>query len=123
MKILIADDSPEIRECLSELLKHYGHQVIEVGSAVAAKDAMEHCKPDFCILDGYLPEHGMSRVYGPFGIDLVKSAAARGIRAIVHTADSDLASVARAEGIPCLLKPAGIDAILGALESGYSLPR
>jgi len=55
MKILIADDEPEIRAEILECLAEEGHACIEAGSGVEAVDLAFSEKPDLILLDVNMP--------------------------------------------------------------------
>lgn len=116
MRVLIVDDDPGIRVCLGAGLELAGHQVLAVGTASAAREALEYLKPDAAIIDGILPGHATDPV-GPYGLILVREARSLGIPAVLHSGKEDLVAEARRDGIPALLKPAGITEILAALEA------
>lgn len=118
MRVLLVDDSPELRECLRTALELAGHQVIEVGTAATARDAFAYLKPDAALIDGNLPAHEIGGAIGPFGLFLVQEATAWGIRAILYSGDEDLLSDARKRFLPTLTKGvASITDVLAALES------
>lgn len=117
MKVLIVDDFEATRAYLRVLLEHEGHQVIEVGTAAAARDAFVHLKPDAALIDGNLPGHIGGGAVSPYGPLLVKEATDRGIRAILYSGDEDLIAEVRALGLPALCKGASIAEILAAVES------
>ena len=56
--VLVADDSPEMRELLAELLEHEGYEVRTVGSGGRALTEMFAHPPDLLITDLFMP--GMS---------------------------------------------------------------
>lgn len=115
MRVLLVDDSPELRECLRAALDMEGHQVLEVGTAAAAREAFIHLKPDAALIDGNLPGHIVGQNVGPYGPLLVREATGLGIRAILYSGDEDLLAQARALGLPALLKGAAMEEILAAV--------
>jgi two-component system, cell cycle sensor histidine kinase and response regulator CckA len=72
MKILLVEDHPESRLNLQRLMERRGHEVLGVGSAEEAKEALQRQSYPFLILDWMLP--------GQSGIDLCRElrAAANG---------------------------------------------
>ncbi len=55
IKILIADDEPEIRELLRLYLSHEGYEILEAKDGGEALVRFEKDHPDFCILDIMMP--------------------------------------------------------------------
>lgn len=55
MKILLVEDHPESRANLGRLIERRGHEVVAVGSAEEAKQALTNQKFSFLILDWMLP--------------------------------------------------------------------
>ncbi len=55
MKILIADDEPQIRSMLADSIKK-NHDVIEAADGQEAFDLVEHYRPDIVLLDYMMPE-------------------------------------------------------------------
>ncbi len=117
MRVLLVDDSPELRECLRAALDIAGHQVLEVGTVAAARDAFAHLKPDVALIDGNLPEHFAGGRTGPYGPFLLLEARAWGIKAILFSCDDSLLADGRQAGFPVLAKGASITEVLAALES------
>ncbi len=64
MKILLVEDHPESRHNLQRLMERRGHEVLGVGSAEEAKEALQTQSYPFLILDWMLP--------GQSGIDLCR---------------------------------------------------
>ncbi|MDZ8238178.1 MAG: response regulator [Nostoc sp. ChiQUE01a] len=61
LRLLIVDDDPDTRKILAILFKLEGAEVIAVGSALEALEAMLYFKPDILICDICLPgEDGYS---------------------------------------------------------------
>ena len=57
LRVLVVDDELLLRWSLSEVLKRYGHTVIEVTSARMCREAMEDGEPiDVVLLDVRLPD-------------------------------------------------------------------
>jgi two-component system cell cycle sensor histidine kinase/response regulator CckA len=97
MKILLVEDHPESRLNLQRLMERRGHEVLGVGSAEEAKEALQRQSYPFLILDWMLP--------GQSGIDLCRElrAAANGdemfillVTARDHTEDLEQALAAGA---------------------------
>ena len=56
MKILLVEDHPESRLNLQRLIERRGHEVLGVGSAEEAKQALQTQSYQFLILDWMLPD-------------------------------------------------------------------
>ena len=57
LRVLIVDDSPPFRRAARELLRRRGYTVVgEVGSATAARDAVERLAPHALLVDVGLPD-------------------------------------------------------------------
>ena len=57
MKILVADDAPEILFLLSHYLSGQGHEVASADDGAKALDAYRTTRPDLVILDVMMPYH------------------------------------------------------------------
>jgi two-component system response regulator NreC len=114
-RILIADDSPQVRQGLSKLLQ--GHEDWEVcGEAVDGNDAIEKTRqltPDVVVMDYFMPP----------GVDGV--AAAREINRISPKSsvllcsmylDSQLARLAKRAGILGLVSKSNVGQIVSGIE-------
>jgi two-component system CheB/CheR fusion protein len=113
MKVLIADDEPDIRELLAEFLALRGFELLEAANGLETLLQVKRHIPDAILLDLRMPRLG--------GIDALKRIRSfnAAIKVIVITAEADqqlheqaLAGGARA----VLLKPVDLSAVLGALE-------
>jgi len=59
--ILIVDDVDTAREAIADSLRKDGKEVLEAGTLKAARDFLEQCKADICVLDIKLPDgNGLS---------------------------------------------------------------
>lgn len=54
-KILVVDDSPEMRQLLSLALRKSGYQVATAGDGREALDLLAHTRPDLVITDIHMP--------------------------------------------------------------------
>jgi len=113
MKVLIADDEPDIRELLAEFLALRGFELLEAANGLETLLQVKRHIPDAILLDLRMPRLG--------GIDALKRIRSfnAAIKVIVITAEADqqlheqaLAGGARA----VLLKPVDLSAVLGALQ-------
>ena len=57
-RILIVDDEPSFCEFLKGLLKSYGHEVLTAYTGRDALDTFQQLRPQFTLLDLYMPEMG-----------------------------------------------------------------
>lgn len=55
-RIVIADDEPQVRKSLRNILREAGHQTEEAYDGVAAIDAVKSFRPNLLLLDWMLPE-------------------------------------------------------------------
>ena len=105
MEILIVDDHPATRECLTELFRLHGHQTAACGSVEAAQVMLPYVEAVVCDgLDGAC-------------FDVVASAEALGKPIVIHTASDEIADAARTAGVPVLLKPASVPELVAALAA------
>ncbi len=58
IRVLIADDAPDVRQAVSETLEAAGAAVIAVESAEAALIALQSRRPDVLVSDISMPEKG-----------------------------------------------------------------
>ena len=122
MVILVVEDTPAVMECLVAGLELAGHEVVEATTAAEAFEALEPVdsdgerKLDGVVCDGLLPFRPGVRV-AIWGPEVATQARKRGVPAVVLSARDDIVEQCRREGLPTLLKPAGIAEILKALEA------
>jgi CheY-like chemotaxis protein len=55
VRVLVVDDSPDIREVVVQMLEHHGATVAEVGTAEEALDVLEASRPDVLLSDLEMP--------------------------------------------------------------------
>lgn len=55
-KILVVEDTSDLRELLADLLNRFGYDVIQAGSGIAAISQASEKHPDLILMDIYLPE-------------------------------------------------------------------
>jgi CheY-like chemotaxis protein len=113
MRVLIADDEPEIREMLGEFLNLRGFETLEAANGLEALLQVKRHIPDAVLLDLRMPRLG--------GIDALKRIHAfnAAIKVIVITAeaDSQLHEQALERGAHAVLpKPVDLSAMLTALK-------
>lgn len=56
MKILVIDDDDIARELVASTLRHAGHEVLELPSAIGATKVIYHSEVDAVVLDVMLPD-------------------------------------------------------------------
>ena len=93
MKVLIIDDDPTSRECLSELLRSRGHEPAEAASAGEGLPMLLYC--DAAIVDGL----------GGACWVVLEPCKEHGIPAVLFSGHRELVRAALAEGTPAVLKP------------------
>ena len=111
-KILIADDHPENREYLVDLLGHCGHELLEAGDGVEALKRVRADHPDLLIADLLMPTMD--------GYELVRrmrgDPAIAGTPVIFHSSafdEGEMRPLAAACGVShILLKPAQPQTVL-----------
>jgi CheY-like chemotaxis protein len=104
MQVLIVDDCQSIREVLCESLRLSGHQTAACESAEAALHLLPYV--DAVICDGLDFD----------GFRVVARASRLGKPVVLFTASHEIADAAAVGRIPCVLKPAGVEALLEALD-------
>ena len=58
MKVLIVDDEQELREILSEQLRHHGLEILEASNGLEGLWQVKHEHPDVIVLDLTMPRLG-----------------------------------------------------------------
>ena len=53
--LLVVDDDPAVRECLEELFRHQGYQVLTADDGEAGLMTLRTARPDLMVLDVTLP--------------------------------------------------------------------
>jgi CheY-like chemotaxis protein len=53
---LVVEDNNDERKLLVKILNHFGYDVIEAGSGIAAINQASEAHPDLILMDIYLPE-------------------------------------------------------------------
>lgn len=95
MKILVAEDNPDSRELLSEILLSLGYEVVLAFDGVNALEKLEEFYPDLIILDVDMPRKSGFEVVG----ELKESAEYSKIPIIMLTARSDVESRVKGLGL------------------------
>lgn len=95
MKVLIAEDNPDSRELLTEILETLGYDVVVAIDGVYALEKVAVEKPDLCILDVDMPRKSGFEVVAA----LKSNPATASIPVIMLTAQSDLESRVKGLGL------------------------
>jgi len=114
-KLLLVDDDPVFCEVLAGAFSRQGFQVTEGHDKAGALEAMERELPHYAIID--------LRIGRDSGLEIVELLARRsaGTRMIVLTGFGSIATAVEAiklGAVQYLTKPATVDQIIAALESG-----
>jgi response regulator NasT len=116
--VLVVDDDPVLREYLSELLRHAGHQTIEAGTSAQALRAVEECGGEvaLALLDISMP--GMS------GLELAGLLRQATDIPFMFLSANDDAGTARAAAeagaVGYVIKPVDAPRLLAAFEAGLA---
>jgi len=115
-KVLVVDDSPEIREMLRAALEHGGHEVEDTSNFVCAFRAIETGDYDAVIVDGHFPMYAEATPE-PLGPELLRRASPYCRIRILHSADDTLNAAVRGNGIVVLPKCSSLREILKVVEA------
>jgi DNA-binding response OmpR family regulator len=121
-RILIADDSADIRQLLSAILVEEGHKVVVAGDGQKALDLMGADPPDLLILDIMMP------VLDGYGVlkEMKRSGHRSDVRILILTAkasESDWVRGYKMGADQYLTKPFGSDELLAAIEGMLSMSK
>jgi CheY-like chemotaxis protein len=56
MTVLVADDSPDVRKYLTDVIRTAGHRVVEAANGLEAMSQLEKVPVDVAVIDLYMPE-------------------------------------------------------------------
>jgi CheY-like chemotaxis protein len=116
VRVLVVDDSREIREVLTQVLKWQGATVTAVGTAKDALDLLERLRPDVLLSDLEMPERdgywliGQVRALAPDRGGLTPAACITG-----HTDPEDRARILGAWFQYHIAKPVDMAHLLGVV--------
>jgi CheY-like chemotaxis protein len=116
VRVLVVDDSREIREVLTQVLKWQGATVTAVGTAKDALDLLERLRPDVLLSDLEMPERdgywliGQVRALAPDRGGLTPAACITG-----HTDPEDRARILGAGFQYHIAKPVDMAHLLGVV--------
>ena len=108
-KVLLVEDSAEIREALQEILETEGYQVVAVGTAEEGLAVLKSTEIDLVVSDYTLPGHSGAWMLG----QAVLAGCLEEKRGILMTAHPNPNS----RGFKVLSKPLDFEEFLGELES------
>lgn len=117
MRVLIADDQPNVGTALAALVTHCQHEVVQVvGSGLEAIQAFDLHKPDVVLMD-----YWMAKLNGATACRniLAKDSAARIILISGWSPGYDFAAEAGAIGV--LPKPVDVEQLRAALEDAAQM--
>lgn len=125
-RVLIADDSAQLRLLVRRVLQHGGHEVLEAVDGEAALGVLRAERPDVAVLDVEMP--------GPSGLDVCRAirgdADLAAIRLIILSANASSAQAAEAGADRFVAKPFLASTLLAAVRDlavagrrGHSLDR
>jgi DNA-binding response OmpR family regulator len=115
MRILLVEDSPEVRTLLADVLREAGHDVVEaydLKTAVQGLSSAPSCEA--VVTDAMLPG-------GSVGLQIATMAKHVGVPVLVCTGHPDAMMVLQAQGVAYLQKPFDTDALLMWIEGSGRL--
>jgi CheY-like chemotaxis protein len=120
-QVLIVDDDEDLREVLGDLLLALGHRALQASTAMEAVECAQQNTLDVALIDLGLP--------GDDGYEVARrirnTMAGAGIRLVALTGSSDELSRRSAEAAgfdDFLVKPAGANAIVAAVDGPFGSP-
>jgi len=100
MRLLLVEDTPDVRRVLAEFLIVSGHEVLEAGTAQSAIDVISTQGCDMVISDVHLPDGDC--------IGVAEIATQKNAAVLLITGDDIFADALAEVGIPHLRKPFGM---------------
>jgi CheY-like chemotaxis protein len=116
--VLVADDAPEIRALLREVLEEEGHRVTLLAAPPTPAE-VARLAPDLVVLDH---RFGGEPVGAALREDLRRSPATAAVPVLLSTADRDAGRRLAAAGAPVVLRPFELDEFLAAVERALRRP-
>src|SRR5207248_7843994 len=112
MKVLVADEAPDVREMLGTYLSTHGHEMLAASNGLEALLHVKNGRPDAVVLDLRMPRLG--------GLEALKRIRAfdPAIRVVIVTADADEGAHREATELGAravLSKPVALPDLLAAL--------
>jgi two-component system, OmpR family, response regulator MprA len=109
-RILVAEDEPELREFVVEVLRAAGYEVEEVKNGVEALEAIRRVPPAVLVLDVQMPVMD--------GLDVLRALRDEGVGplpVVVMTAGTRVSSL---PGVgPVFIKPLNVESFMRAVET------
>jgi DNA-binding NtrC family response regulator len=120
--VLVAEDQPDVRRLVTQVLTSAGYEVVESGSG---EEALEHCRERECAVDLLLTDIVMP---GISGMELYMAARVNcpGLRVVYMSGHSDAALEERGpvdRSGPMLAKPFTPDALLDIVAGALRGPQ
>jgi CheY-like chemotaxis protein len=128
VRVLLVDDTPDVREVVSEILVQGGATVTAVGSAQEALTALQGERPDVLLSDLAMPgKDGYWLIGQVRGLPPERGGVTPAAALTAHTGPEHRARVLRAGFQVHLEKPLGLEALVGtvadlALEGAAARP-
>jgi CheY-like chemotaxis protein len=117
VRVLVVDDTPDVREAVTDILMQDGARVTAVGSAEEALAALQGERPDVLVSDLVMPEKGGYWLIGQVrALPPERGGVTPAAALTSYTGPEHRASVLRAGFQLHLAKPVGLDALIGAVE-------
>lgn len=110
LRILVVDDEPLFRDCVSAFFRSWGHEVKAVGTAWEALTAARSFAPDVALVDWRLPGGGSTVVEGLRGDDTFNG------RIFLVTGSIDGGQACLGLGVECITKPFSYPGLLALVE-------
>lgn len=116
ISVLVVEDEPATREGLEEMLSGFGFEVVAVGSAEEAEHAVKSRKPDYAIVDVFLPGRSgrtlMTKLREKFPEAVLIGTSGLG--------DSAMSRSMKGVGADAFLdKPISMESLASAMKSGH----
>lgn len=112
MRVLLADDEPDLRSVMERMIGRMGHQVESVGDGLELVRRAGAGEADVVVSDIDMPCCDGIRA------GKILRAVRPGLRLVLMTGDPESARAARAQGFPVvLLKPFSLDELAAVLSS------
>ena len=120
-RIVLVEDSPDVRETMRDLLEHLGHRVTEARTGIEGFEAILAERPDVALVDVGLPDIDGYEV----ARRLRATAQGNELFLVALTGHAGAEARARASAVGfdlCLTKPVDLDELERVVRSGRSFP-
>jgi CheY-like chemotaxis protein len=117
--VLVADDAPEIRALLREVLEEEGGYRVTLFDAPPEPAEVARLAPDLVVLDHRFGGQGAG---APLRERLGRDPATAAVPVLLCTADHDIGRRLAAAGAPVVLRPFDLDEFLAAVERALRRP-